>query len=228
MANTLPAPSTSPPEVQTSNTWIKASWSEFLVAADALNADQSQFYYDNGCMRIETMPVGSGHSQDNTLLSQVVSLYGTLKNIRIKGFTNGSFRKQGMQECQPDMAFYVGDGFQIPPKDTDPIDVNVWGAPNLVIEIASTTLNDDLGRKRLLYERLGVQEYWVVDVAAAEVIAFAVRDGGSRQIQMSGILAGLDLAIVQEALQRNQTEEDGAINRWLLQIFAEPPSVSLP
>jgi hypothetical protein len=28
--------------------------------------------------------------------------------------------------------------------------------PHLVIEVATTTLSDDLGRKRLLYERLGV------------------------------------------------------------------------
>ena len=39
------------------------------------------------------------------------------------------------------------------------MDVNLYGAPTLTIEVASTTLSDDLGQKRLLYERLGVQEY---------------------------------------------------------------------
>jgi hypothetical protein len=64
-----------------------------------------------------------------------------------------------------------------------------------------------------------VQEYWVVDVAGGEVIAFAVADGGSRQIRESLVLPGLAIALVEEALKRSQTEEDGEINRWLLQVF---------
>jgi Uma2 family endonuclease len=48
-----------------------------------------------------------------------------------------------------------------------------------VIKIAAAALNDDLGRKRLLCERLGVQEYWVVHVG--EAIAFKVFDGGSQK-----------------------------------------------
>jgi Uma2 family endonuclease len=91
----------------------------------------------------------------------------------------------------------------------------------MAIEIASTSLNDDLGRKRLLYERLGVQEYWVVDVDGGEVIAFEVFDGGSRQIQTSKVLTGLTIATIEEALKRSQTEEDGTLNRWLLQTFSE-------
>ena len=52
------------------------------------------------------------------------------------------------------------------------------GAPQLVIEIGSTTFRDDIGSKRLLYEQFGVLEYWVVNVAEGEVFAFAMRDGG--------------------------------------------------
>ncbi|MGQ9870113.1 Uma2 family endonuclease [Leptodesmis sp.] len=202
------------------DSWVRASWEEFLVQAERPEYEQARCYYDNGCMRIETMPVGSGHSQDNTVLAQTVSLYGTVKNIRIKGFTNGSFRKRGVRECQPDLAFYVGADFQIPPKTSQPVDVDQFGAPHLAIEIASTTLNDDLGRKRLLYERLGVQEYWVVDVDAGEVIAFEVFDGGSRQIQESKVLPGLAIATIEEALKRSQTEDDGTLNRWLLETFS--------
>lgn len=216
MVDTLPTP----PKVVTDR-WVKADWKTFLVLADQPEYEKARFYYDNGWMRIETMPVGSGHGRDNTLLSQVVTLYGTLKNIRIAGFTNSSFRKKGVRECQSDIAFYVGADFQIPPKSSEPVNVEQFGAPSLVIEVAATTLNDDLGRKRLLYERLGVQEYWVVDVEAGQVVAFAVMDGGSKQIQESRVLSGLQLAIVEEALSRSQREEDGEVNRWLLQVFGE-------
>ena len=209
----------SEPQNCVTDAWVKATWDEFLVLADKSEYEQSRFYYDSGLVRIETMPVGSGHSQDNTILAQTVSLYGTVKNIRLKGFINGSFRKQGIRECQPDLAFYIGDDFQMPPKTSQPVDVDVFGAPHLAIEIASTTLNDDLGRKRLLYERLGVGEYWVVDVEAGEVIAFAVFDGGSRQIQTSNVLPELQIATIEAALKRSQTEDDGTINRWLLETF---------
>jgi len=49
---------------------------------------------------------------------------------------------------------------------------------------------------------LGVQEYWVVDVQQAIVIAFAVAEGGSRQIQVSQVLPGLTMKTVEEALQQ--------------------------
>ncbi|MBF2050245.1 MAG: hypothetical protein IGS54_23240 [Elainella sp. C42_A2020_010] len=40
---------------------------------------------------------------------------------------------------------YIGTDFQIPPKTSQPVDVNEYGAPHLAIKIASTSLNDDLG-----------------------------------------------------------------------------------
>jgi Uma2 family endonuclease len=209
----------SAPQNLVTDTWVKASWEAFLSLADRPELEQARLYYDYGSLRIETMPIGSGHSRDNTLLSQTVSLYGAIKTIRLVSFTNGSFRKPGVQECQPDLAFYLGPDFQIPPKTSQPVDVDQFGAPHLAIEIASTTLSDDLGRKRLLYERLGVQEYWVVDVAAGEVVAFAVADRGSKQIRASQVLPGLAIDLVETVIQRSQTEEDGAINRWLLQVF---------
>ena len=40
----------------------------------------------------------------------------------------------------------------------------VHGAPDLVVEVLSeSTMNNDLGPKKLAYERCGVKEYWIVD-----------------------------------------------------------------
>ena len=176
---------------------------------------------DAGWMRIETMPIGSAHSQGNSLLAAVVSLYGTLKDIKFVSFTNGSFRKNDERECQPDLAYYIGPELQRPPQNNQPVDVDVYGPPTLAIEISATTLSDDLGQKRLLYERLGVEEYWVVNVEDAAVVAFAIADGGSRQIEVSAVLPELFIPVIEEALNRSQTDDDGAVNRWLLQQFSE-------
>jgi hypothetical protein len=59
----------------------------------------------------------------------------------------------------------------------------------------------------------------VVDVKSSTVTAFTVLDGGSRQILVSGVLVGLEVALVEEALRRSRTEEDGVVNRWLMQEF---------
>ncbi|MEM8810218.1 MAG: Uma2 family endonuclease [Cyanobacteria bacterium P01_G01_bin.38] len=215
MVNTLPTPST-----LTTNTWVETTWDEFLVFAEHPELKKARFYYDAGWMRIETMPISSAHGQDNPILAAVVSLYGMLKNISFVSFTNSSFRKTGERECQPDLAYYIGPNVQRPPKNNQPVDVNLYGPPALAIEVSATTLSDDLGQKRLLYERLGVQEYWVVNVEEATVIAFAIADGGSRQIQVSAVLPELSMSVIEEALRRSQTEDDGAVNRWLLKQFS--------
>lgn len=205
------------------NAWVAATWPEFLAAAESSAIEKSSCYYDAGWMRIETMVVGSGHGQDNTLISQVVSLYGIVQNVRVKGFTNSSFRREGEQECQPDMAFYVGGDIPnpFPPKTTELVDIDRYGAPTLVIEVASTSLNDDVGRKRLLYERLGVKEYWIVDVLSVTMLAFAIVDRGSYPINTSQVLPGLAMSTIAAALRRNQTEDDTEVSRWLMQVFSQ-------
>ncbi|MEM0986233.1 MAG: Uma2 family endonuclease [Pseudomonadota bacterium] len=47
----------------------------------------------------------------------------------------------------------------------------------LVIEVADTTVRDDLGVKAALYARYGVQEYWVVDIARRAILVHRAREG---------------------------------------------------
>jgi Uma2 family endonuclease len=202
------------------DTWVKANWKEFITLAEDTTYAKGRFYYSRGYLRIEMTPLGFNHSRDNNIISNVVNLYASIKQIRITGSVNVSLRKSGVSEAQPDLSFYLGSEFQLLPRSNSPIDLNNFTPPALVIEIAATSLSDDLGKKRLLYEGLGVKEYWVVDVNAFDVIAFEIFQERSGEIQESKVLPGLKIATVEEALRRSQTEDDGQINRWLIQNFS--------
>ncbi|HEY9604565.1 MAG TPA: Uma2 family endonuclease [Allocoleopsis sp.] len=202
------------------DTWVKASWEEFLELADDSTYANGRFYYYRDYLRIEMSPLGPRHGRQNTIISTLVTLFATLKTIRIIGLTNTSFRKTGLYEFQPDLAFYLGSDLRVPPETNSPVDLNEYDPPTLVVEIGASSLSDDLGWKRLLYERAGVQEYWVNDANARRAIAFAIAERRSGEIQESQVLPGLSIALVEEALQRSQTQDDGEINRWLLQTFS--------
>jgi Uma2 family endonuclease len=211
----------SPTQSFVADTWVKATWEEFMALADNPEYEKANFYYDRGYMRIEMPPIGSSHSQDNSIAHNVVSLYATVKNIRIKSLINCSFRRAGIREFQPDLAFYIGAEFRFPPRSNSPINLEEFPPPTLVVELGATSFSDDIGRKRLIYERAGVREYWVVDVNSGDIIAFEISQGSSGEIQESRVLPGLVIALVKEALQRSLTQDDGEINRWLLQSFSQ-------
>ena len=202
------------------DTWVNVSWDEFMEFVDHLDYQQGRFYYYENYMRVEMSPVGSIHGNNNNVVANVVNLYATLKNIKIKGWVNTSFRRTSESECQPDLAFYIGDKVKFPPLNNSPVNINELAAPTLVVEIAASSINDDLGFKRLLYERLGVKEYWVMNANNDDIIVFEIVDGGSRRIEESKVLPGLQLATVKEAIHRSLTQDDGEVNRWLLGIFS--------
>lgn len=124
--------------------------------------------------------------------------------------SNGSFRKPKEFEFQPDLAFYIGEDVRSPPRSTSPVNLNENEPPTLVVEIASTSLSDDLGRKRLLYEQVGVREYWTIDVKASQAIAFEIFErGGSGCIQVSQVLP--DLKKFNEAIGLTRGDREPSI-----------------
>lgn len=54
----------------------------------------------------------------------------------------------------------------------------LYGPPDLVVELLSpSTSNYDLNQKKMVYERNGVSEYWIVDPDTKEVQGHFLKDG---------------------------------------------------
>jgi Uma2 family endonuclease len=201
------------------DTWVIATWDEYLQALDKIAPNFSHSYYHQGKYRIEMVPLGYDHGADNNLVSFVVNLFTVMRGIPATGLVNTSYRKVGMNESQPDMSYYLGDRSQSIPYGTTIIDLDNYPAPDLIIEIASTSLADDTGTKRLLYEDLGVREYWIIDVKKADILAFSMLELGSVRITESIVLPGLSMSILIEALTRSRSTNQAEVGRWLMSTF---------
>jgi Uma2 family endonuclease len=209
-------------ELQTklpTDTWVVATWNEYIQVIENPAYEKAKGYYHNGKMRVEIPPFGHDHACDNTIIAFAVSLFCSIKNILVKGLTNCTYRKIGFDEAQPDVSYYIGENADVIPYGTSIINLDIYPPPTLVIEVANTSLADDKGEKRLLYEDLGVTEYWIVDVQNVQIIAFAIENGGSRRIPESQVLPGLAISLLNDALRRTRQMNQGQVCAWLLTQF---------
>jgi hypothetical protein len=203
------------------DSWVLATWDEYIHQLNDPIYQQYKGYYYKGHMRIEMSPVSFAHGQDHVMMIFAVNLLIALKQIPATGLDTTTFRKIGVRECQPDVAYYFGKSATAIPSGTGIVNLDQYLAPNLVIEIARSSLLDDLGTKRALYEELGVNEYWVVDVQKAQLSAYSVTNQGSQQIQISQVLSGLEIAVLEEALQRSRQTNQAEVGAWLLTKFQQ-------
>jgi Uma2 family endonuclease len=213
-------------ELQTklpTDTWVVATWDEYMQAIEDPAYEKAKGYYYNGQLRIEMTPLGHDHACDNTIISFALNLHCSLKGIPAKGLTNCTYRKRGFQEAQPDLSYYINENANAVSWGTSIIDLDVYPPPDLVIEIANTSLADDKGEKRLLYEDLKVAEYWIVDVQNVQIIAFAIlSNSGSRRITQSQVLPKLTISLLEEALRRSRQVDQAQVGAWLLSEMRSP------
>ncbi|MBD1935723.1 Uma2 family endonuclease [Microcoleus sp. FACHB-68] len=201
------------------DTWVNATWDEYLLALSDPAYEKARGYYYNGRMRLERSPVGNPHSRDHFIVIAAIALFASIRGIDLDGHDNCTYRKAGSEEAQPDVSFYLGDNAEIVPWEATIIDLDTYPTPDLVIEVAYSSLADDKGEKRLLYESLGVREYWIIDVQNVQVIAFEIQNRGSRRIEQSLVLAGLEIAVLEEAFRLSRQMNHGKVSAWLLSQF---------
>ena len=204
-------------------TWVTIPWEQYIEAIADPIYQKSKSYYYRGNIRIEMLPVSFDHGKDHLMIAAAVTVFAALKKIRANGLDTTSFRKTGVRECQPDIAYYLEEKAQAIPSCTGIVNLDQYQPPDLVIEISKSFLLDDLGTKRSLYEELGVKEYWIVDVNSAEIIAYTMFNSetglGSQRIQQSQVLSGLCLSLLEQALRRNRETDQSEVLAWLMNQF---------
>jgi Uma2 family endonuclease len=199
------------------DTWIVSTWDKYSELIEDPIYKKAKGYYHSGQLRIEMPPVGPDHADDNGIIAILIYNFAIAKGIKTRLKVNCSYRKPGVREAQPDVSYYIGERIKLAPKGSSPVNLDQNQSPDLAIEISDTTLSDDLGEKRILYEDLGVSEYWVVDVKKARITAFKIiPNSGSQRIRESEVLPGLPISLLEEGLQRSRQMDNTEVGTWFL------------
>ncbi len=124
------------------------------------------------------------HSYPHSLLGTLLGIYH-IETPGVEGGDNGSIRLDVDNEPQPDAFLIIRPerGGQARISKDDYIE----GAPELVAEVASSSVSYDLGKKLNVYRRCGVCEYIVWRVRDRQVDWFVNREG-----QFERIVPGAD------------------------------------
>lgn len=195
------------------------SWEKYLQLSQ--EASKASFY--KGWYEI-IMGVGADHGSINAIVDRLIFLYCLSKGIPHIGFSNTSYRRPSLWECQPDSSYYIDATVAEAPKGSSIVDLTTATPPDLVIEIANTSVYEDFGVKRVLYEEMPVKEYWVVSIPEAVVIAHAMDGaGGSRRVAESQVLPGLLLESVTIAIAKAQDLDNAQLGQWWLQQVQAAP-----
>jgi Uma2 family endonuclease len=127
--------------------------------------------------------------------------------------------KPNHKSAAPDKILYIGGNSpQWQQGEPRRINLDIWRVPNLVAEIADTTLAIDLDEKKQLYASLAIPEYWVIDIRGKRVIAFLLQPNGKYQeIETSQALTGLPIILLEETLTQLEQGNNGTAALWFSQ-----------
>jgi Uma2 family endonuclease len=163
---------------------------------------------------------GPNHAAFSDLITMIFGFWAFLHpEIKLQSYGRCLIQKPESQACAPDLVLYKGDNIpRWQPGQPRRIDLDRERLPDLVGEIADTSLSLDLDRQKRLYASLGISEYWVIDVKGQRLFAFGLTTTGEYEaIVTSSVLTGLAIDLVEQALERLAEETNTAAATWLMQ-----------
>ncbi|MCL4242186.1 MAG: Uma2 family endonuclease [Dehalococcoidia bacterium] len=117
-------------------------------------------------------PVSVSHAQADSAVHTWLGAYSA-RHPRLQLLVNATVRIDRDSEFQPDALLRTHDGGT---SRTTP-DGYLEGPPELVVEVAASSVSRDLHSKKNVYRRAGVREYIVLRLLDAELDWFELRAG---------------------------------------------------
>jgi Uma2 family endonuclease len=196
------------------------TWSDYVSLRDDESQDWRKIIFDEGWLWVDMGKEGPNHAAFSDLMTMIFGFWVFLyPEILLQSYGRCLIEKPNTKACAPDLVIYRGDN--IPRWQTgEPrrIDLNRHRLPDLVGEISDTTLSLDLDEQKQLYASLGIGEYWVIDVKGLRVFAFGLTEAGIYEpIEVSRVLAGLPIELVDRTLERLSAETNTAAANWFRQ-----------
>jgi Uma2 family endonuclease len=116
-------------------------------------------------------PVSTGHSDAQAMLTGWLIAFAG-KHPGLRAGVEATVRIDADNEFQPDVHLRQVEG-----GSTRAADGYLEGPPELVVEVAASSVSRDLHSKKNVYRRAGVREYVVLRLLDAELDWFELRDG---------------------------------------------------
>ncbi|MFB2882233.1 Uma2 family endonuclease [Floridanema aerugineum] len=202
--------------------WQPTTWEDYLAACEDPTLESARIFFYEGYLLIEMGNEGINHARFNSLLTMIFAFWFSSKGGQAFDDLGGCvIEKPNVGGGAPDRVLYVGKDFpQWQRGEPRKINLDKWRTPDLVCEIADTTLANDLDEKKRLYAALKIPEYWVVDIQGARVLAFRLQDNGKYQeCEFSGIMEGLPISLLSETLKM-LVQGNGMAAMWFAQQIA--------
>jgi len=199
--------------------WQAATWEDYVAACEDPSLEEARIFFYEGYLWIDMGNEGPQHARFNDLFTIIFFVWFTTKIGQTFDSLSGCvIEKPKVGAGAPDKVLYIGGDFhQWQKGEPRPINLNQSRVPDLVGEIADTTLASDLDEKKRLYAALGIPEYWVVDIKGERVLAFRLQENGKYQeCEISGALEGLPIALLSETLKL-LGEGNGTAAMWFAQ-----------
>ncbi|HEY9611372.1 Uma2 family endonuclease [Allocoleopsis sp.] len=203
--------------------WQPATWKDYVAYYEDPNLDEVRVFFDRGYLFVDMGNEGINHSRFARLFAMLFGFWFARKPEQIAEDLGGCvIEKPETQGASPDIVLYMGE--EIPQwQEGEPrrINLNKWRVPNLVGEVADTTLATDLDEKKRLYSALQIPEYWVIDIKGERVLAFYLQENGKyQQIENSVALEGLPIFLLEQTLAQMNQGTNVTAALWFAQQIA--------
>lgn len=205
--------------------WQPATWKDYVAQRDDPSNDRLRLFFQQRSLLVLDMGwEGINHAAFCDLFTMLFAFwFSQHPGQSFSSLGRCLLEKPQQRAGAPDLVLYVGEDYpRWEAGEKRRIDLNRWRVPDLIGEIADTTLATDLDEKKQLYAALGIPEYWVVDVRGERIFAFQLQANASyQQCKDSCALAGLPIVLLEQTLAQMQTGTNGSAALWFSRQIAE-------